>query len=63
VPDVGASRRFDGTISSSGLNDFADRFATLPAPRGVEKGGRVAIYGQDNPQFLIAQYGASTARP
>ena len=24
VPDVDAPRRFDGTISSSGLNDFAD---------------------------------------
>ncbi len=31
VPEVDAPRRFDGTISYSELNDFADRFATLPA--------------------------------
>jgi hypothetical protein len=55
VPDVDASRRFDETISYSELNDFADRFATLPTPRGVEKGGKVTCYAQDNPQFLIAR--------
>ena len=30
VPDVDAPRRLDETISYSELNDFADRFATLP---------------------------------
>ena len=58
VPDVDAVRYFDETISYSELNDLADRFATLLASRGVEKGDRVAIYVQNNPQFLIAQYGA-----
>ncbi len=58
VPDVDAVRYFDETISYSELDDLADRFATLLASRGVEKGDRVAVYTQNNPQFLIAQYGA-----
>ena len=58
VPDGDAIRYFDETISYSELNDLADRFATVLAGRGVEKGDRVAIYTQNNPQFLIAQYGA-----
>jgi long-chain acyl-CoA synthetase len=58
APDVDAIRYFDKTISYSELNDLADRFATLLASRGVEKGDRVAAYIQNNPQFLIAQYGA-----
>jgi long-chain acyl-CoA synthetase len=58
VPDRDAIRYFDETISYSELNDLADRFATLLASRGVEKGDRVAVYTQNNPQFLVAQYGA-----
>jgi long-chain acyl-CoA synthetase len=58
VPDQDAIRYFDETISYSELNDLADRFATLLADRSIEKGDRVAVYTQNNPQFLIAQYGA-----
>ncbi len=58
VPEGDAVKYFDETISYSELNDLADRFATLLAERGVEKGDRVAVYTQNNPQFLIAQYGA-----
>src|SRR5919199_4486321 len=58
VPDRDAIRYFDETISYSELDDLADRFATLLASRGVQKGDRVAVYTQNNPQFLIAQYGA-----
>src|SRR3954452_13978563 len=58
VPDVDAICYFDQTISYSELNDLADRFATLLASRGVQKGDRVAIYTQNNPQFLVTQYGA-----
>lgn len=57
VPDVDAIRYFDETISYSDLNDLAGRFCALLASRGVEKGERVAVYTQNNPQFLIAQYG------
>jgi len=49
---------FYETISYRRLNDLADRFATLLARWGVGPGDRVALYLQNNPQFLIAQYGA-----
>jgi hypothetical protein len=55
VPGVDAPHRFAETISYSEFNDFADRFATLPASRGVEKGGRIVDYAQDNTQCLITR--------
>jgi long-chain acyl-CoA synthetase len=57
APEVDAVRYFDASISYSELNDLAGRFATLLASRGVEKGDRVAVYVQNDPQFLVAQYG------
>ncbi|MBD0358908.1 MAG: AMP-binding protein, partial [Rubrobacter sp.] len=57
-PDRDAIRYFDEKISYGELNDLANRFATLLSRRGVEKGDRIAVYTQNNPQFLIAQYGA-----
>lgn len=58
VPDMDAIRYFDETISYGELDDSANRFATVLAGRGVEKGDRVAVYLQNNPQFLVALYGA-----
>jgi long-chain acyl-CoA synthetase len=58
VPDRDAIRYFDEAISYAELNDLADRFCTLLAEHGIEKGDRVAVYTQNNPQFLVAQYGA-----
>ncbi len=58
APDRDAVRYFDESISYGELNGLADSFATLLASQGVEKGDRVAIYTQNNPQFLLAQYGA-----
>ena len=58
APDSDAIRYFDETLSYGELNDLADRFATLLSTRGVEKGDRVAVYTQNNPQFPLAQYGA-----
>jgi long-chain acyl-CoA synthetase len=58
TPDRDAVRYFDQKISYAELNDLANSFATLLASWGVEKGDRVAIYTQNNPQFLVAQYGA-----
>ena len=58
APDRDAVRYFKARISYRELNDLADRFATLLSDRGVEKGDRVAIYTQNNPQFLVTQYGA-----
>ena len=57
VPDHDAIRYFDESISYGELNDLADRFATLLYHWGAEKGDRIAIYTQNNPQFLVAQYG------
>jgi long-chain acyl-CoA synthetase len=58
APDHDAVRYFDETVSYGELNDLVDRFATLLSERGIEKGDRVAVYTQNNPQFLVAQYGA-----
>ena len=58
VPDVDAIRYFDQTLSYSQLDDLANRFATLLTSRSIHKGDRIAVYTQNNPQFLIAQYGA-----
>ena len=58
VPDRDAVRYFDATVSFGEVDDLADRFAALLAGRGVGKGDRVAVYTQNNPQFLVAQYGA-----
>jgi long-chain acyl-CoA synthetase len=58
APERDAVRYFDATVSYGELDDLADRFAALLAGRGIGKGDRVAIYTQNNPQFLVAQYGA-----
>ena len=58
VPERDALRYFDAELSFGELNDLANRFCALLASRGVDKGDRVALYLQNNPQFLIAQYGA-----
>jgi long-chain acyl-CoA synthetase len=58
APDRDAVRYFDESISYGELNDLADSLATLLSSQGVEKGDRIAIYTQNNPQFLLAQYGA-----
>lgn len=58
VPDRDAVRYFDAGISYRELDDLASRFAALLAGRGIGKGDRVAVYTQNNPQFLVAQYGA-----
>jgi long-chain acyl-CoA synthetase len=58
APEQDAIRYFDAAVSFRELDDFADRFCALLASRGIEKGDRVAVYTQNNPQFLLAQYGA-----
>ena len=58
APDRDAIRYFDATVSYAELDDLANRFAALLAQRGIGKGDRVAVYTQNNPQFLVAQYGA-----
>ncbi len=58
VPDRDALRYFDEAISYSSLDALANRFSSALARRGVGKGDRVAVYTQNNPQFVVAQYGA-----
>ena len=58
VPHRDAVRYFDTTLSYGELDDLAGRFAAVLASYGIQKGDRVAVYVQNNPQFLIAQYGA-----
>lgn len=58
APDTDAIRYFDETISYAELDDLAGRFAKVLSEKGVEKGDRVAVYTQNNPQFIVAMYGA-----
>lgn len=57
-PNADAVRYFDAAISYSELNRMAEGFAALLSSNGIERGDRVAVYTQNNPQFLITQYGA-----
>jgi len=57
-PDRDAVRYFETTVSFGELDRMAGRFAARLAEWGVEKGDRVALYIQNDPQFLVAQYGA-----
>jgi long-chain acyl-CoA synthetase len=57
-PEQAAVYYFDHSISYQELDDMAEAFAVLLAEWGVGKGDRVAVCMQNNPQFLIAQYGA-----
>ncbi len=58
VPDRDAIRYFDKTISFAELDRMVNSLAARFASWGVEKGDRVAVFTQNNPQFLIAQYAA-----
>ncbi|MEZ5351584.1 MAG: AMP-binding protein [Bryobacteraceae bacterium] len=48
----------DRTISFRELDDLASRFAAVLAGWGVGEGDRVAICTQNDPEFLVAQFGA-----
>ncbi len=58
VPERDAIRYFDHTISFGELDRMSGAFAARLASWDIGKGDRVAIYLQNDPQFLIAQYGA-----
>ncbi len=57
-PERPALHYFEDTTSFARLDDLSTRFASLLARRGVGKGDRVAILTQNDPEFVIAQYGA-----
>jgi long-chain acyl-CoA synthetase len=58
VPERDAIRYFDEAVCSfAELDRMAGAFAARLAEWDVNKGDRVAVYTQNDPQFLIAQYG------
>ena len=57
VPDSPAVLHFDTPISFRSIDEAACRFAALLADLRIGKGDRVAISLQNDPEFLIAQYG------
>ena len=56
--DAPAVHYFEQTITYGELDQFARQFAAALAKLDIGKGDVVALYMQNNPQFLIAQYGA-----
>lgn len=56
-PHSPAIHYFDQTITFAELNQRADQFASLLASWGIGHGDRVAISIQNDPEFLVAQYG------
>jgi long-chain acyl-CoA synthetase len=48
---------FDRTVSYRELDEMSDAFAFGLKDLGIKKGDRVALYLQNIPQFIIAQYG------
>ncbi|BBL79734.1 long-chain-fatty-acid--CoA ligase [Rubrobacter xylanophilus] len=58
APERDAIRYFDEAISFARLDDLSSRFAAALAERDVRKGDRIAVFTQNDPQFLVAQYGA-----
>lgn len=57
MPHSPAVRYFDETLTFGELNARADAFSGWLQSRGVAPGDRVAIQMQNDPEFLIAQYG------
>lgn len=57
APRQDAVRYFDGTISTSELDELSDAFAVALTREGVEHGARVGVYLQNVPQFVIALLG------
>ncbi len=58
VPDSPAIFHFDKTITFGELNERAERFAALLSKWGVGHGECIAVSVQNDPEFLIVQYGA-----
>jgi len=56
-PDTDILRYFGGRITRRELDELTDAFAAGITAAGFRPGGRVAIYVQNDPQFVIAQVG------
>ena len=58
TPDEPAIHYFETTYTFAELNTLADRFAAMLARFGIGKGDRVALWLQNDPEFLVAVYGS-----
>jgi long-chain acyl-CoA synthetase len=57
APHSPALRYFDGVVTFRELDELSDAFAAGLAARGIAPGDRVALYLQNDPQFVIALVG------
>jgi long-chain acyl-CoA synthetase len=57
-PSAPAVYHFDRAISFAEIDERAERFAALLRDFGIGAGERVAVSLQNDPEFLVAQYGA-----
>ncbi|MBM3736741.1 MAG: long-chain fatty acid--CoA ligase [Acidobacteria bacterium] len=58
MPEAPAIHHFDRTIPFGELNGWAERFAARLSRWGIASGDRVAVWMQNDPEFLVAVYGA-----
>ncbi len=58
MPDQPAVHHFANTITWGQLNDWAERFAARLSKWDIRPGDRVAVWMQNDPEFLVAVYGA-----
>ncbi|MCL6547409.1 MAG: long-chain fatty acid--CoA ligase [Alicyclobacillus sp.] len=58
LPDAPAVMFFDRVLTFGQLNAWAERWAAQLAQWGIGLGDRIGILMQNDPQFLVAQYGA-----
>ncbi|MGQ9723173.1 MAG: AMP-binding protein [Candidatus Jordarchaeum sp.] len=61
LPDKTSLIYYGTEIPFKEVKENADRFATILADIGVEKGDRVMLYLENSPQFVMAYYGAHKA--
>jgi len=57
TPDTPALHYFDGVLTYRELDDLSDAFAAGLAAHGFAAGERVALYLQNDPQFVVALVG------
>jgi long-chain acyl-CoA synthetase len=60
-PEKAAVAYFGREITYADLDMFSDRFAAALASLGVKKGGKVAVFLSNIPQFIIAFFGVIKA--
>ena len=54
APDVRLLTYFDTELTFRDIDRLSDAFAVALAERGVQRGDRVAVYMQNNPQYVVS---------